>query len=63
MSLDNTRSILLVVLATGIAGAGILVPDLGLAVAVIVLGVLTAGLLFDRYLPVRDEKSHWTQWR
>ena len=63
MSFDNTRSILLVVLATGIAGAGILVPDLGLAVAVIVLGVLAAGLLFDRYLPVHEEKSHWTQWR
>lgn len=43
--------------AGALAAAGVLIPDIGLAAAVVLLGVLVGSLIVDRALPIPAESE------
>lgn len=52
------RSTLLIAVASLLAAVGTLVPDLGLAIAVVLLGILAASTLIERFGPEGRQERH-----
>ena len=55
-ALDRTTAIFAA--AAALAAAGVLVPDVGLAAALLLLGILAASLLIERYAPGDSLERH-----
>lgn len=56
------RATLTLAAAGVLSGIGVLIPDLGLAIAVVLLGVLAGGLLIDRVADLDLAQRRFDRW-